>query len=107
MQKRHIAGTAPIATIKAIGTDKVKRARHRFVAIISEEQDNAVLHALSDDIEKAAGEIRLPPFARAGILIEYPERIPHSRRDICACNLFDPHRVCRACTFLTNSFALA
>ena len=107
MQKRHVAGAAPITAIEAIRADKIQRTRNRPVAIISEEQDNAVLHAFADKVEKRAREIRLPPFARTSILVKYPKRIPVISRNVRPADLRNAHGgLCRS-ALLANGLALA
>ena len=107
MQKRHVAGAAPIAPIEAIRADKVQRARNRPVAIICEEQHNAVLHAFANKVEKRARQIRLPPFARTGILVKYPKGIPVISRNVRAADLRNTHGGLCSGTLLANGLALA
>ena len=107
MQKRHVAGAAPIAPIEAIRADKVQRARNRPVAIICEEQHDAVLHAFPDKVEKRARQIRLPPFARTGILVKYPKGIPVISRDVRAVDLRNADGGLCSGTLLANGLALA
>ena len=107
MQKRDVTRAAPIAAIKAIGPDKIQRARNRAVIVKGKKQDNAVAHAVANDVKKCTRQIRRPPFARACVLIEYPECVPMIRRDVSPGNHLDPDCGLRARAFLADGLALA
>ncbi len=72
-----------------------------------EEQRNAVAHGRCNPVEKGAGQIGPPPFARAGILIESPEGIPMVGPDLVTAQDFDRDIGLRRRPFLADRAALA
>ncbi len=107
MQEADVLGAAPIAPVERIATDEIERARHRLVVFEREHQQQRLAHPLLEQVEGVAGEIGRPPFARAGVLIEGPERVPMLGADVIATQLLDPHRVLRRGAFLAQILALA
>src|SRR3546814_2065311 len=77
MQIGDLDETAPIAAVKRIGAEEVQRPGNRpLLRVIGDEQNDPLRHMLADQVERFAREVRMPPFARAGILIEEPHRVP-------------------------------
>ena len=107
MQEAHVARAAPIAAIQGFRADEIERARDRLVAIEGEHQQQRIAHAFGKQIEGFARQIGRSPFARAGVLIEYPERVPVLGPDRVAAQPLDPHLGLRRRALLAQGAALA
>src|SRR3546814_4283874 len=76
MQIGDIGDAAPIAAIERVGTQQVHRSRDRLYPVPCDDEDDAVGHARAHQVECFAGQIGMPPFARAGVLVKGPHRVP-------------------------------
>src|SRR3546814_8694739 len=74
--------------------------------LIGDEQNDPLRHMLADQVERFAREVRMPPFARAGILIEEPHRVPMFGADRIAGQFFDAQSLDGARPFLAQLLAL-
>src|SRR3546814_8910161 len=102
MQIGDLDETAPIAAVKRIGAEEVQRPGNRpLLRVIGDEQNDPLRHMLADQVERFAREVRMPPFARAGILIEEPHRVPMFGADRIAGQFFDAQSLDRKSTRLT------
>ncbi len=70
---------------------------------IGEHQQHLIPHPLAEQVEGLARQIGRAPFARAGILVEVPERIPMLWLDVCARQCADFHPVLGRSAFLRGS----
>src|SRR5205085_11091380 len=71
------------------------------------EQQQAVAHPLADEVEEFAGEVGLPPFARAGVLVEIPHRVPLGAADLAATQRADLESFLGRFALLADGLALA
>ena len=106
MQVGHVLDTAPVTAIERIAADQIERARDRPTVAQGEHQQDPVRHRLAQDGEEGAGQIGLPPFARAGILVEIPENIPMRFGQLVAAQVDDLQPLDRAPAFLADILAL-
>src|SRR3546814_1987890 len=74
--------------------------------VISDEQNDPVRHVFAHQVERFAREVWMPPFARAGVLIEKPHRIPMLGTDRVAGQFLDAQALDRAQPFLAKLLAL-
>src|SRR3546814_19182196 len=82
MQIGDLDETAPIAAVKRIGAEEVKRPGNRpLLRVIGDEQNDPLRHMPADQVERFTREVRMPPFARDGILLAEPPRTPTSGPD--------------------------
>src|SRR5690242_16974479 len=107
MQERHILDAAPIATVERVPADQIERARDRTAIALGKKQQHLVRHSLAEQREEGARKIGLSPFARAGILIEYPERVPIGLGELGASDMPYRQAIERRGAFLADRLALA
>ncbi len=78
------------------------------MAIAQREEHQARLaHHRADLVEERAGEIGLAPFARTGVLVEMPHRVPVGRGDLAPAQSEDVEAHDRRRAFLADRLALA
>ena len=108
MQAGVVLDTAPVAAKKHLTPDEVERPGNRSSATQCQHQQNVVAHLFLHKVEEFAGQVGAAPFARAGVLIELPERIPMLGPQIVARQRHDvPAKGLRLRTFLADRLALA
>src|SRR3546814_4311122 len=77
MQIGNLGETSPVTAIERVGAQEMQRPGNRpLFGVISDEQNDPVRHVFAHQVERFAREVWMPPFARAGVLIEKPHRIP-------------------------------
>src|SRR5258708_37427710 len=76
MQQGKVAGAAPIAAVERVLAAQVERAGDQAAVALAHDKDDALGHALADEIEERAGEVRRAPFAVRGRDVEAEEGIP-------------------------------
>ena len=84
MQAGMILDRAPVAAEKSLAADEIERPGDPAASAPGHHQEHVIAHGFMDKVEKGAGQIGPPPFARAGILIESPEGLPVLREDFIA-----------------------
>src|SRR5437868_9508425 len=82
MEERHFLAAAPVTAEKGVLADEIERPGDRPPAAAGEEQQDRIAQPLADEIEQAPGEIGPAPFARAGVLVEVPHRVPLGGADL-------------------------
>ncbi len=107
MQERHVLGAAPIPSIQRIAADQVERTRNRPTVPFRENQQQPVAHRLPDQRKECARQIGLPPFARAGVLVKGPERIPMRLGDRRPAQMANRQALSGGGAFLADRLALA
>src|SRR5690349_8784017 len=76
VEKRHLLGAAPVTAIERLTANEVERSSDRHAAAAGEEQQDLVAHALANEVEELARQVRPAPLPRAGVLVEGPHRVP-------------------------------
>jgi hypothetical protein len=107
VQERHLLDGAPITAVERVGTDEVERAGDRRFVAVSEEEQEPVAHSLADPIEEGAGEIRVTPFAAAGIQVKGPHRVPFGGADVAAGKRGELQAFAGGGAFLSDCLAFA
>ena len=106
MQVGYVLGAAPIAPVERVAADQVERTCDRPPVAQCQHQQHLVPHPLAQQRKEAPGQIGLPPFARAGILIEAPEYVPMRLGQRIAVQVRDLQPLDRAPPFLADILAL-
>src|SRR5258708_28128235 len=81
MEEGEIAGAARVAAIERVAPEQVEGAGDVAPAFLRHHQHDALGHALADEIEESARQIRVAPFAVRGRVVEAIERVPMARLD--------------------------
>ena len=74
---------------------------------MSDDEDDPVGHAPPHQVERRAGQIGMPPFARAGVLVEGPEGFPMFGPQVVAAEMANLDPVLRPRAFLAQILAFA
>ena len=82
VEERHLLGAAPVAAVEGIAADDVQRPGDRPAVAQGEEQQQPLAHRPGDRLEEGARQIGPAPFARSGVLVERPHRVPFGRADL-------------------------
>ena len=107
MEEGNILTASPIAAVECICADQVERTGDRTAITQGENQQDPVCHRLAEQAEESAGQVGAAPFARAGILVEFPKGIPMRFRDALSGQLHDLQPRLRRRAFLPDGLALA
>ena len=107
MEEWDILSAAPISAIKRVAADKVKCPRNRFAVAQRKDQQQRITHCLANLGKERAGQIRLAPFARAGILIEIPKCVPMRLANLMTGKVDDLQPCLRRRPFFSDCLALA
>src|SRR6185369_17790396 len=98
---------APVASIERVRAYEVESARDRTSVAVREQQQDLVAHALGDEIEELARQIGVAPFARAGVLVENPHRVPFGAADLGSAKRSKADPVASGRALLADRLALA
>src|SRR3546814_1449433 len=99
--------SSDLTAIERVGAQEMQRPGNRpLFGVISDEQNDPVRHVFAHQVERFAREVWMPPFARAGVLIEKPHRIPMLGTDRVAGTFLDAQALDRAQPFLAKLLAL-
>ena len=75
---------APVAAEQRVGADEIDGAGDPAAVALGHHQQHVLGHGLADQRKERAGEIRPAPFARAGLHVEFEERVPRILGDVAA-----------------------
>ena len=107
MEMRYFGQGTPITAVQGVLPDQIERPGNRLTAAHGEDQEHSVGHSLAQAREEVAGQIGMPPFAGAGILVEGPKGIPVAFLDVGAVEMLDRQSFEGERSLLSDGLALA
>src|SRR3990167_4098538 len=107
MQERAILDPSPIAPIERVAADEVERAGDRASVGFSDDHHDFRRHRFGDLREERARQIGPPPFSPAGLLVEFPKRIPIALAEFAAGKASNGHPLASLPPFALQRLALA
>jgi len=107
MQERLVDQRAPIAAVERFLADEIERAGNRLALDERKDEEDSVPHPLAEQGERGARQIGPAPLARAGVLVEVPERVPMLGPDVGPAERADLDPILCGGAFLADVLALA
>ncbi len=108
VEERVMLDRTPVAAEQRVRSDKIDCARDPFFVALCHHQQHVVGHGIADLRKELAREVRSPPFARAGLHIEFKESIPRIWRDVGASECINSNTIRQRITALaTDRLAMA
>ena len=76
MQAGMVFNRPPVTPEKRTAPDKIQGPRDRVSIAFCQNKQDIIAQCCLSDIKEFACQVRMPPFAPAGVLLKVPERFP-------------------------------